>query len=169
MRFLLFIAVTMMSLAFPVAAKAAGSSGCDAICEAQQQSVGQGKISSTVDTGCFYLEQEGTQAVPMFIRNGTGVLINASSADPSIPQANHRKQKGSSDSYCPGQHYLEEALSTGGWVEFCNDGWSSNRIEGEALRKHIDAGNAPQTQGTTVCLMNADDCDQRLVDYQVPG
>lgn len=161
----LFLAVTAISL---ISGAVAAEPGCGALCEAQKQAIGAGKVPVPTPTVCFYLEQIGAQDVPMFIYRGDGSLLNASAANPEIPIANHRKQKASSDSYCPGAHFIEAAIAAGGWVDFCNDGWTSYRIEGEALRAHFEAGDAPQTLATTTCLMDGGDCDQRLLDRGVP-
>lgn len=160
----LFFATLALTLLLGGPLAALAEEGCDTLCKAQQAAIGAGKISVSIETVCFYLEQVGAQAVPMFIYRGDGSLINASSADPELPIPNHRKEKDSSDSYCPGAHFIEKALASSGWVEFCNDGWTSHRIEGEVLRAHLEAGDADQTLETTACLMDGGECDQRLAE-----
>ena len=169
--FVLATALGLLSAATPVAT-AATPADCP-LCDAYNKAIEEGKRPTDTALSCFYIEQEGVQAVPLFIHRADGTLINADPYDSRLPKPTHRKVKQATDSYCVGRHYVEEALAAGGWVELCNgdpitkDGWRSNRIEGDALRAHLDAGDAPQTLATTVCLMNGPKCDARLALRQV--
>jgi len=144
-------------------------------CDSMLNSIDRGKIPYPHPRTCFYEEQvvpeedeDGKQAVPIFVYDGEGNLLNFDPKNPELVRPDHRKDKFESDSYCIGSHFVADALATGGWVFLCNNDWASKPIEGDELRGYYEAGSAPQTLRTTVCLMDPAECDERLAAKGVP-
>ena len=167
--FVFLLAIVMFGQAAPAAFASTDDASCTtAACLAYHNANHAGKRPSNVAKVCFYLEQDGTEAVPLFLHDATGKLINADPSNPALPAPNHRQVKQATDSYCIGRHFVEAVLAAGGWVDLCNGHFSSTHIEGDVLRKHLEAGEAPQSLATTVCLMDGPACNQRLAQRQVP-
>ncbi|HET8581096.1 MAG TPA: hypothetical protein VFL98_01350 [Candidatus Paceibacterota bacterium] len=158
--FLSITALVSMLTVAPVTARADQPCVSDR-CIAMHAATPKGKIPYPHPRTCFYIEQDAREATPLFVYSGTGKLLDEGNPD-------HHKVKGTSDSYCIGSHYVADVLADGGWIILCNHHWTSHRIEGAELRGYYEAGDAPQTLRTTVCLMDGAACDRRLALKKVP-